>query len=824
MMGLIFIFLPLQLAMAGGKVEFPPWAHCAFWDVFCILGSIAEYTFSIPIRIGFFVLLIPIALTALFAGLLYSIIVAICNWMIYICLRVGITPANPITPQVVTIGWTFTRDFANMFFILILVFIGLATILKLREYEAKKLLPKLIIIALLINFTPVIVGFIVDMGNIVTNFFLSRAANIMNFPTILKMVWDYFSGSLTTIFLWDGRFFEQFVEALGIFIGILIYGVVVIIFFLLGSWIYFWVMLTFFLRIVELWILMILCPIAFFSQVLPPSKTVKMLFPSILHWDKWWEEFLQWIIWGIPMGFFLYLSNWVMANTDVIQSKFAVTTPLPAATTTLQTMLETASTTVASSTGGMLGLETQFISLVTSILAPTVGLVLLYKGYKIAKETAPAAAKAIIEGVKKVGQIAVAAGITAVTMGAGAGATAGLLGKAAAGAQRLEAFAGGEGLKIGERKIKLFGKERKIPGIDIKPITGKWRRRLVKPSYLLTKPLSWATRGMEMAAAPPLLEYAAKTRRVDWGARFKGMEAPEIAQQISLIPIKQHRVSAAGWMQEQGLLDKPGLPEGFKDKMIEEARSLTKDIHYQKSATDVLQTLTRGVDEKVMLNLEVDPAEKEKLKDKIGKIAGEISQDVKMKPEIDAEANKITTTREIREEARSRNLSVEDIKREKAARDMAAREIWVGELKAGDVKNIEKKSLREDIGTRRGMKSWSSAHMSALVNNFKKEVVDAALKETGGLNAMFEGKTAEEGRDILEKLYEENPRIVRSFATTPAGREWNWGGRKFLPKNSKGRPDFGAFEAEMEKKKPEEKEEKKEGPKEGYVEGKGPTG
>jgi len=776
MMGLIFIFLPLQLAMAGGKVEFPPWAHCAFWDVFCILGSIAEYTFSIPIRIGFFVLLIPIALTALFAGLLYSIIVAICNWMIYICLRVGITPANPITPPVVTIGWTFTRDFANMFFILILVFIGLATILKLREYEAKKLLPKLIIIALLINFTPVIVGFIVDMGNIVTNFFLSRAANIMNFPTILKMVWDYFSGSLTTIFLWDGRFFEQFVEALGIFIGILIYGVVVIIFFLLGSWIYFWVMLTFFLRIVELWILMILCPIAFFSQVLPPSKTVKMLFPSILHWDKWWEEFLQWIIWGIPMGFFLYLSNWVMANTDVIQSKFAVTTPLPAATTTLQTMLETASTTVASSTGGMLGLETQFISLVTSILAPTVGLVLLYKGYKIAKETAPAAAKAIIEGVKKVGQIAVAAGITAVTMGAGAGATAGLLGKAAAGAQRLE---------TGMGRIPRVGKALK---------------------YGVGKPISWATRGMEMAAAPPLLEYAAKTRRVDWGARFKGMEAPEIAQQISLIPIKQHRVSAAGWMQEEGLLDKPGLPEGFKDRMIKEAASLTKDPHYQKSATDVFQTLTRGVDETVALNLTVDPDEKKKLKDKIDKIADEISQDVKIRPKIAIEA-------------KDKGISFEQ-----AARDMAAREIWVGELKAGDVKNIEKKSLREDIGTRRGMKSWSSAHMSALVNNFKKEVVDAALKETGGLNAMFEGKTAEEGRDILEKLYEENPRIVRSFATTPAGREWNWGGRKFLPKNSKGRPDFGAFEAEMEKKKPEEKEEKKEGPKEGYVEGKGPTG
>jgi len=397
--------------------------------------------------------------------------------MIYICLRVGITPANPITPQVVTIGWTFTRDFINMFFILILVFIGLATILKLREYEAKKLLPKLIIVALLINFTPVIVGFIVDMGNIVTNFFLSRAAAITSLPAILNLAWNYFTTSVCNILLYNGHFFEKIVEIIGVFAGIAIYGIVVIVFFLLGSWIYFWVMLTFFLRIVELWILMILCPIAFFSQVLPPSKTVKMLFPSILHWDKWWEEFLQWIIWGIPLGFFLYLSNWIMVNTPVVESIFDKVL--------LQQKLEGV-------TGFGAGLDAQFISLVTSILAPTVALVLLWKGYKIAKETAPAAARAIIEGVKKVGEIAVATGIAAVTMGAGAGAAAGVLGKAAAGAKGMEASMG---------KIPIFGKALQ---------------------YGVGKPISWATRGVEMAAGPTLERYAMRGEEV---ARKEGEEA-----------------------------------------------------------------------------------------------------------------------------------------------------------------------------------------------------------------------------------------------------------------------------------------------------------
>jgi len=694
-----------------------------------------EYTASLPIRVAFFVLIIPIALIALFTGLLYSLMAAIFSWMIKISLEVGITPGNPMTPEVVNIGWNFTRDFVDMFFILILAYIGLATILKLKEYEAKKLLPKLIIIALLINFTPVIVGFIVDVGNIFTNFFLTRAADIVNLEDILKMVWEYFvvgstdpagvfhPGAFQEIFGMNGIFFEHFVKNVGDFIGMIIYGIAMIIFFLLGSWIYFLVWLAFLLRIVELWILMILCPIAFFSHIFPKGNVIEKLFPSILHWDKWWEEFLQWIIWGIPMGFFLYLSNWVMKNTSVINDKFNQAL--------LQEKLQGA-------TGFGAGLEAQLISFVVSILAPTVALVLLYKGYKIAKETAPAAAKGMIEGLAKAGQIAAALGITAVTMGAGAGATAGLLGKASAGAQRLEAFTGKAGW------------------------TTKGGKRIEPFRYLLGKPISTTTKGVEMALAPGLLRYAAKTRRVDWGARFKGMEPGEIAQIIDLMPTRQQRTTATAWMKGESLLDKPGVGEDFKDKRAIDAQSLIKDPHYKKSANDVFETLTRKVNETIALNFKA-PEEKQELKDKISKIADEISRDVKIRPQIEAEV---------------RDLPDKDkqVARDRIARDMAAREIWVGELKAGDVKNIEKKSLREDIGTRRGMKNWSSAHMSALVNNFKKEVVDDSLNKTGGLNAMFEGKTPEESRDILEKLNKENPRIVSFFATTPAGREWAWQG------------------------------------------------
>ena len=105
---------------------------------------------------------------------LFSLANAFLGWVIGPNLiEVGFTTAEN---QFVTIGWTLVRDLTNMFFILIVVAIGLATALRIKDYEAKKTIPILIAIALLINFTPVICGVIIDGSNIVMNFFLGGEA------------------------------------------------------------------------------------------------------------------------------------------------------------------------------------------------------------------------------------------------------------------------------------------------------------------------------------------------------------------------------------------------------------------------------------------------------------------------------------------------------------------------------------------------------------------------------------------------------------------------------------------------------------------------
>lgn len=63
-------------------------------------------------------------------------------------------------------GWEVFRNLINLFFILILVFISISTILQVDSYGYKKLLGKLVIAAILINFSMFFTKVIIDVSNI----------------------------------------------------------------------------------------------------------------------------------------------------------------------------------------------------------------------------------------------------------------------------------------------------------------------------------------------------------------------------------------------------------------------------------------------------------------------------------------------------------------------------------------------------------------------------------------------------------------------------------------------------------------------------------
>lgn len=203
------------------------------------------------------------------------------------------------TNEFVTQGWTLTKDLVNIGFIILLAVIGLGTALRIKEYEWQKTLPRLLLIMLLVNFTPVICGVIIDAANIMMNYFLNGISGWNAFKNTMDAQFRMLSTALTTfggIFeLFIGTFLLKTVATIGIcWMGIFVYILFIILF------------LT---RYVMLWTLVIVSPIAFFTYVFKESGIVKKLFPGILHWEEWWDQFLQWSIVGITMSFFLYLSN-----------------------------------------------------------------------------------------------------------------------------------------------------------------------------------------------------------------------------------------------------------------------------------------------------------------------------------------------------------------------------------------------------------------------------------------------------------------------------------------------------------------------------------
>jgi hypothetical protein len=204
--------------------------------------------------------------------------------------------ANPA----IVAGWPMVRDLANMFVVLGFVIIGTATILRFKEYEAKKLLPKLIIAALLINFSLLICGIFIDGSNIaITHFFKSGGALEKSIGEAVKEQTSAVSSSYSA-----GGGVDLLGRAVGIVFGNIMISVVFFLFAFL-----------FLARYLVLWILVILSPIAFVCYVFPFTKK---------YADMWWSNFFGWCIIGIPAGFFVWLSENI--TTKIITNSDPTTT------------------------------------------------------------------------------------------------------------------------------------------------------------------------------------------------------------------------------------------------------------------------------------------------------------------------------------------------------------------------------------------------------------------------------------------------------------------------------------------------------------------
>lgn len=181
-------------------------------------------------------------------------------------------------------GWVIVRDVCNMFFVLILLIIAFATILQVEEYNYKKWLPKLILMAVLINFSKTICGLLIDAAQIVMLTFVNSFKDIVgaNLTSALGIA-DWQKISDTGANNWD---------VAAVLILAVIYVVIAII--VISA-----MLAMIAMRIVMIWIYVVLSPIAYLTAAFPAGKSYS---------SKWWSQFTQNLVVGPVLAFFIWLS------------------------------------------------------------------------------------------------------------------------------------------------------------------------------------------------------------------------------------------------------------------------------------------------------------------------------------------------------------------------------------------------------------------------------------------------------------------------------------------------------------------------------------
>ena len=330
-------------------------------------------------------------------------------------------------------AWVIVRDFSNIFFIFILLYIAIQTILGLG-HETKKAIVQVIIMALLINFSMFFTRVVIDSSNILALIFYNKiqapqgdtAANVVtlkNKGIQEKQLSEKLVQGFDITRLMKPEFFEQAKTRSGFAVaswstgGAAVAGAVagtylipipvvgtavgagagvflkwlnsdsvppsllisiiipagIIMYYAIYA--FFTAGIAFLSRIIELWILTIFAPFAFMSSALPILKKV-----STIGWDEWVKRLFS-IAFMAPVFMFFLLVIFKIIDADITKDLLSPTRNLGE-----QWLLET---------------------IVLVSIAAFIILALLIKATKYAKKASGEIGEAVTTGIKLAAGLAV---------------------------------------------------------------------------------------------------------------------------------------------------------------------------------------------------------------------------------------------------------------------------------------------------------------------------------------------------------------------------------------------------------------------------------
>ncbi len=200
-------------------------------------------------------------------------------------------------PEIVSIGWNIVRDFMNLFFILGLITIAIATILRIEAYNYKRLLVNLILMALLINFSKAIAEGFIEFFDMLMKL-IAGSGDFFHYSNFFDSILR--PGGSTSALFFSGGFTSQMVQGA----TSMVFGLIAIIAFMVIA-----AMLV--IRMVGLWVMIILSPVAYALYIFPQTQGMAR---------KWWSTFFKYLIWGPVAIFFLKLGDAMIISKSANKS------------------------------------------------------------------------------------------------------------------------------------------------------------------------------------------------------------------------------------------------------------------------------------------------------------------------------------------------------------------------------------------------------------------------------------------------------------------------------------------------------------------------
>lgn len=183
--------------------------------------------------------------------------------------------------------WQMVRDFFNLFFILTLLFIAFATIFQIDSFNYKRSLGKLLLMALLVNFSFPIARFVIDIANVPMYFFME---SIFSDPSQAKAenVTNRFLGtsSLEELILGKQGFGVADIKGDSDITTKLLVGIVFMFLFGISLLV---LAILFLIRSLMLVVLIIFSSVGFAGMVIPGFRS---------YASTWWDNLLKYAFFG----------------------------------------------------------------------------------------------------------------------------------------------------------------------------------------------------------------------------------------------------------------------------------------------------------------------------------------------------------------------------------------------------------------------------------------------------------------------------------------------------------------------------------------------